>query len=123
MKWGVNFIVSYEVEASSKWEAVEIAEQIFSADTHFEYDIDEQLEHALSPGAEKAIFRFFEKDKHTGCSSFTTINNKTYHKNNQICDTFMNKTFCGEIKITERDPWKNTLEKVTRCMVNREWQE
>ena len=40
MKWGVNFIVSYEVEASSKWEAVEIAEQICSADTHFEYDID-----------------------------------------------------------------------------------
>lgn len=29
----------------------------------FEYDIDEQLEHALSPGAEKAIPRFFEKDK------------------------------------------------------------
>lgn len=67
--------------------------------------------------------RFFEKDKSTGCSSFTTINNKTYHKNNQICDAFMNKTFCGEIKIIEREPWKNTLEKVTRCMVNREWQE
>lgn len=67
--------------------------------------------------------RFFEKDKRTGCSSFTTINNRTYHKNNQIWDTFMNKTFCGEIKITEREPWKNTLEKVTRCMVNREWQE
>lgn len=67
--------------------------------------------------------RFFEKDKSTGCSSFTTINNKTYNKNNQICDAFMNKTFCGEIKIIEREPWKNTLEKVTRCMVNREWQE
>lgn len=67
--------------------------------------------------------RFFEKDKNTGCTSFTTINNKTYHKNNQIYDTFMNKTFCGEIKITECEPWKNTLEKVTRCMVNREWQE
>lgn len=67
--------------------------------------------------------RFFEKDKSTGCSSFTTINNKTYHKNNQIYDAFMNKTFCGEIKIIEREPWKNTLEKVTRCMVNREWQE
>ena len=29
----------------------------------FDYDIDEQLEHALSPGAEKAISRFFKKDK------------------------------------------------------------
>lgn len=40
MKWGVDFIVSYEVEASSKWEAVEIAEQIFNADTHFDYNVD-----------------------------------------------------------------------------------
>lgn len=40
MKWEVNFIVSYEVEASSKWEAVDIAEQIFKEDTHFEYDVD-----------------------------------------------------------------------------------
>ena len=35
----------------------------------------------------------------------------------------MNKTFCVEIKIIEREPWKKTLEKVTCCMVNREWQE
>lgn len=40
MKWGVDFIVSYEVEASSKWEAVEIAEQIFKEDTHFDYGVD-----------------------------------------------------------------------------------
>ena len=40
MKWEVNFIVSYEVEASSKWEAVEKAEQIFNADTHFDYGVD-----------------------------------------------------------------------------------
>lgn len=40
MKWGVDFIISYEVEASSKWEAVEIAEQIFKADTHFDYNVD-----------------------------------------------------------------------------------
>lgn len=40
MKWEVNFIISYEVEASSKWEAVEIAEQIFNADTHFDYGVD-----------------------------------------------------------------------------------
>lgn len=67
--------------------------------------------------------RFFEKDKSTGGSLLTTINNKTYHKNNQIYETFMNKTFCGENKITESEPWKNTLEKVTRCMINREWKE
>ena len=40
MKWEINFIVTYEVEASSKWEAVEIAEQIFNADTHFDYDVN-----------------------------------------------------------------------------------
>lgn len=40
MKWEINFIVSYEVEASSKWKAVEIAEQIFNADTHFDYNVD-----------------------------------------------------------------------------------
>ncbi len=32
-------------------------------DFSFSYDIDEQLEHALSPGAETALKRFFEKDK------------------------------------------------------------
>lgn len=67
--------------------------------------------------------RFFEKNKNTGCSSFTTINNKTYHKNNQIFDAYMNKTFNGKIQITEHEPWKTTLEKVTRCVINREWQE
>lgn len=40
MKWEINFIVTYEVEASSKWEAVGIAEQIFNADTHFDYGVD-----------------------------------------------------------------------------------
>jgi hypothetical protein len=40
MKWEINFIATYEVEASSKWEAVEIAEQIFNADTHFDYGVD-----------------------------------------------------------------------------------
>lgn len=67
--------------------------------------------------------RFFEKDKATGCSSFTTINNRTLHRNNQIYDLYMNKTFGGEIKITEKEPWKRTLEKVTRCMRNRVWKE
>ena len=67
--------------------------------------------------------RFFEKDKATGCSSFTTINNRTLHRNNQIYDLYMNKTFGGEIKITEKEPWKRTLEKVTRCMRNRVWEE
>ncbi len=40
MKWEINFIATYEVEAPSKWEAVEIAEQIFKADTHFDYGVD-----------------------------------------------------------------------------------
>ena len=40
MKWEVNFIATYEVEAPSKWEAVGIAEQIFRADTHFDYNVD-----------------------------------------------------------------------------------
>ena len=32
-------------------------------DFDFEYDIDEQLEHALSPGAEVALLRYFDDDK------------------------------------------------------------
>ncbi len=40
MKWEINFITTYEVEAPSKWEAVEIAEKIFHADTHFDYGVD-----------------------------------------------------------------------------------
>ena len=67
--------------------------------------------------------RFFEKNKATGCSSFTTINNRKLHRNNQIYDLYMNKTFGGEIKITEKEPWKETLDKVTRCMINRVWEE
>ena len=39
-KWEVSFIISYEVEAPSKREAVEKAEQLFNADTHFFYDVD-----------------------------------------------------------------------------------
>ena len=39
-KWEVSFIVSYEIEASSKWKAIEIAEQIVDEDTHFDYDVD-----------------------------------------------------------------------------------
>jgi predicted ATPase len=67
--------------------------------------------------------RFFEKDKSTGCSSFTVINNRTLHRNNQIYDLYMNKTFGGEVKISEKEPWKNTLEKITRCMKNKKWDE
>ncbi len=65
--------------------------------------------------------RFFEKNKETGCSSFTTINNRTLHRNNQIYDLYMNKTFGGAVKILEKEPWKETLEKITRCMLKREW--
>lgn len=67
--------------------------------------------------------RFFEKDKATGCSSFTIINNRTLHRNSQIYDLYMNKTFGGEMKIMEKEPWKVTLTKVTRCMINKSWDE
>lgn len=66
--------------------------------------------------------RFFEKDKATGCSSFTTINNRTLHRNSQIYDLYMNKTFGGEKKILEKEPWKETLAKITKCMNNRVWE-
>lgn len=67
--------------------------------------------------------RFFEKDKETGCSSFSTINNRTMHRNNQIYDAYLNKTFGGEIKITEKEPWKETLAKITHSMINRVWED
>ena len=67
--------------------------------------------------------RFFEKDKATGCSSFTSINNRTLHRNNQIYDLYMNKTFDGEMKIMEKEPWKKTLTKISQCMINRHWEE
>ena len=65
--------------------------------------------------------RFFEKDKRTGCSSYTTINNRTFHRNNDIYDAYMNKTFGGDIGITETEPWKATLDKIAKCMQAREW--
>lgn len=67
--------------------------------------------------------RFFEKDKSTGISSFTTINNRTLHRNNQIYDLYMNKTFGGNTEILEKEPWKATLTKVSKCMVNRVWED
>lgn len=67
--------------------------------------------------------RFFEKDKTTGYSSFTTINNRTLHRNNQIYDLYMNKTFGGEVNIMEKEPWKKTLAKISKCMINRCWEE
>ena len=66
--------------------------------------------------------RFFEKNKNTGCSTFTTINNRTLHRNNQIYNLYMNKTFGGEIDILEKEPWKATLAKVSKCMKNRTWE-
>ena len=72
--------------------------------------------------------RFFEKDKGTGISSFTTINNRTLHRNNQIYDLYMNKTFGGDTDILEntdileKEPWKATLAKVSKCMKNRTWE-
>lgn len=65
--------------------------------------------------------RFFEKNKATGCSSFTAINNRTLHRNSQIYDIYMNKTFGGEVKIMEKEPWKETLNKITKCMKSRTW--
>ena len=67
--------------------------------------------------------RFFEKDKTTGHSSFTTINNRTLHRNNQIYDLYMNKTFGGEVNIMEKEPWIKTLAKISKCMINRCWEE
>lgn len=67
--------------------------------------------------------RFFEKDKATGCSSFSVINNRTLHRNCQIYDLYMNKTFGGEVSIMDEDPWKVTLAKVSRCMINRCWED
>ena len=66
--------------------------------------------------------RFFEKDKLTGVSSFSCINNRTLHRNNQIYDLYMNRTFGGEEKILEKEPWKETLAKITKCMNNRVWE-
>lgn len=65
--------------------------------------------------------RFFEKDKRTGCSSYTIVNNRTFHRNNDIYDAYMNKTFGGDIGITETEPWKETLDKIAKCMKEREW--
>lgn len=67
--------------------------------------------------------RFFEKDKSTGVSSYSCINNRTLHRNSQIYDLYMNKTFGGEVKILEKEPWKETLAKVTKCMRDRVWEE
>ena len=65
--------------------------------------------------------RFFEKDKATGCSSFTSINNRILHRNSQIYELYMNKTFGGEVKILEKEPWKETLSKITKSMKSRTW--
>lgn len=67
--------------------------------------------------------RFFEKDNATGCSTFTTINNRTLHRNNQIYELYMNKTFGGDIDIMEKEPWKETLAKISKCMKERVWEE
>lgn len=67
--------------------------------------------------------RFFEKDKTTGVSSFSCINNRILHRNSQIYDLYMNKTFGGEVKILEKEPWKETLAQITKCMRDRVWEE
>lgn len=67
--------------------------------------------------------RFFEKDNATGCSTFTTINNRTLHRNNQIYELYMNKTFGGDIDIMEKEPWRETLTKISKCMKKRVWDE
>lgn len=66
--------------------------------------------------------RFFKKDKSTGNSSFTTINNRTLHRNNQIYDLYMSRTFDGdELDIKENLVNDEILNKVSVCMKNREW--
>ncbi len=65
--------------------------------------------------------RLFKKDKNTGCSSFATINNRITHRNCQIYDMCMNKTFCGDMRIMDKESWNETLDKVTQSMIDREW--
>lgn len=41
MDYEVSIIITYHVEnAKDKWDAIEQAEEMFSCDTHPEYDID-----------------------------------------------------------------------------------
>lgn len=41
MKYEVTICITYSIEdASSKWDAIEQAERMFSCDTHPSYDID-----------------------------------------------------------------------------------
>ncbi|MBO2524114.1 MAG: hypothetical protein CW341_00180 [Bacteroidetes bacterium] len=62
--------------------------------------------------------RFFKKDHETGCSSFSTINNRVQHKNTQIYDTYMNWTFNGD-KNKKSDSWSDTLNRISKCMIDR----
>jgi len=47
MRWEINFIVTYEVEASSKWEAIEKAQAILNSERagDIDYDIDVEILH------------------------------------------------------------------------------
>ena len=67
--------------------------------------------------------RFFNKDKYTGCSSIELINSRKQHKNTQIYDLYMNKTFGGETYIMDKTPWKEHLIKLSECMKAKEWKE
>ena len=68
---------------------------------------------SIHPKALEFILSFFLKSSDTA---------QIFIASNQIYDLYMNKTFGGEIKIIEKEPWKRTLEKVTRCMRNRVWE-
>lgn len=65
--------------------------------------------------------RFVDKDKATGCSSVESISGKKQHKNTQIYDLYMNKTFGGETYIMDKTPWKEHLVKLSACMRAKEW--
>lgn len=65
--------------------------------------------------------RVVDKDKTTGCSSVESISGKKQHKNTQIYDLYMNKTFGGETYIMDKTPWKEHLVKLSACMRAKEW--
>lgn len=67
--------------------------------------------------------RFIDKDKQTGASSVESISGKKQHKNTQIYDLYMNKTFGGEAYIMDKTPWKEHLVKLSSCMRAKEWRD
>lgn len=62
--------------------------------------------------------RFFEKDLETGGSSISIINNRLQHRNTQIYDIYMNRTF-GDNKNNKCDSWTESLNRISKCMIEK----